>query len=227
MPGPSTPSTSNVPPPTPPTPTPTSKRRVSSSSLSRRASGSNSLGQRKKLRSFVDDYLSTSDNETVREDKAEEDEVSEMVVDEDVRYQPYKPSERLRKVRANKEEARRKRREANKAWQEKHGRAFDDNEDVMSWTESPLPEESQSSPIQPEPGSSPFAKRTGTFNSYRRLVPQVFVPLILEGGLACLLRWYSRIPLHEQDDVLLVQCWEGMQVPSKVGCDKCLMHPPA
>ncbi|KAL5523620.1 hypothetical protein ACEPAG_7793 [Sanghuangporus baumii] len=147
---------SNMQPPSTPTPNP--KRRISGSVLSRRSSGSNSLGQRKKARPFIDGSSSSAESDTVREDDAEEDEVSEMVVDEDSSSRHYKISERLRKVRANKDEARRKRREATKARLERSG-LFYNEEDMMSWSECPPPEDVQSSPIQPQSGSPPFAKR--------------------------------------------------------------------
>ncbi|KAL5507344.1 hypothetical protein ACEPAH_6800 [Sanghuangporus vaninii] len=153
----SNPPLSNMQPPSTPTPNP--KRRISGSVLSRRCSGSNSLGQRKKARPFIDGYSSSSESDTVREDDAEEDEVSEMVVDEDSSSRHYKISERLRKVRANKDEARRKRREATKARLERSGQFYNEEEDMMSWSECPPLEELQTPPSQPQPGSSPFAKR--------------------------------------------------------------------
>ncbi|OCB88717.1 hypothetical protein A7U60_g4098 [Sanghuangporus baumii] len=153
----SNPPLSNTQPPSTPTPNP--KRRISGSVLSRRCSGSNSVGQRKKARPFIDECSSSSESDTIREDDAEEDEVSEMVVDEDSSSRHYKISERLRKVRANKDEARRKRREATKARLERSGQFYNEEEDMMSWSECPPPEEVQTSPRQPQPGSSPFAKR--------------------------------------------------------------------
>ncbi|EJD03099.1 uncharacterized protein FOMMEDRAFT_146791 [Fomitiporia mediterranea MF3/22] len=136
------------------------KRRLSESAVARRLSGSNDEGKRKKARSKANDPSSLSSDES---DQAEEEEVSGMVIDDDVfssqtPRKRYQTSERLKKVKANKEEARRKRREWNAQRRQKIGLSqleeYEEDENRMSWTDVPL-----SSPPRAQPTASPFPKR--------------------------------------------------------------------
>lgn len=109
------------------------KRRLSdnSPSVSRRPSGGSSDGQKRKARKMVEVFSSSEEDE---------EEVNEMILDD--HYLPkgkqHLQSERLKKARENKEEARRKRREWMAKWRERNGLlpVLDEDEDMMSWSES-------------------------------------------------------------------------------------------
>ncbi|KAI5123657.1 hypothetical protein M0805_001687 [Coniferiporia weirii] len=134
-----------------------SKRRLSDNVTIRRLSGSNSEGRRKKSRAATVEYFSSSsssssDNE---DDEAEEDEVN-MIIDEERAPKKHLQSERLKKVRANIEEARKNRREWNARRREKLGlptTVEDEDESMMSWSEI------NTTPKRPKKIDTPASKR--------------------------------------------------------------------
>ena len=132
------------------------KRRLSetSPSISRRPSGGSSDGHKRKTRRVVEEEFSSSGDD--------EDEVDRMMVDDSqsFRAQPHRQSERLQKVYANKEEAKRKRRERKKEWRENNGfLSVVDDEDMMSWSEShPTPKKN---PVRAQTTGLPTGKRKG------------------------------------------------------------------
>ncbi|KAH8119230.1 hypothetical protein DFH11DRAFT_1686161 [Phellopilus nigrolimitatus] len=119
------------------------KRRLSDNTSSRRLSGSNSDGMKKKRRAITSGFSSSSESESSDDDnEAEEDEVNGMIIDDVGVPKKHLQSERLKKVRANIEEARRKRREWNAQKRTKPGlsRTLEEEEEDeyrMSWTEIP------------------------------------------------------------------------------------------
>lgn len=141
------------------------KRRASESTLSRQPSGSNSDGQRKKkARSYVEGHVSSTEGNgrggIVREDEADEEEVNDMVIDEGPRPPRRQASARLRKVRANNEEARQKCKQARDRRKAQKTQVVDnDDDDNMSWSECPAPE---SPSLASQAMSSPAGKRKGT-----------------------------------------------------------------